>query len=63
MLIIPDLRPTLPGIMNFNAAGTIFQQGGQAWCVTAPFLAGCVGCKPVTRGVAQEANAFWQIFF
>ena len=26
-----------------SGAGTIFQQGGQAWCVTQPFQAGGVG--------------------
>ena len=44
-------------------AGTIFQQGGQAWCVTQPFPAGVWRrCKPPggVRGRAPEANAFWQ---
>ena len=26
-----------------SGAGTIFQQGGQAWCVTQPFPAGVCG--------------------
>ena len=27
----------------YSGAGTIFQQGGQAWCVTQPFPAGVLG--------------------
>ena len=64
----PDLPspypfPPLPLPPLPSGAGTIFQQGGQAWCVTQPFPAGGSGrCESLsgTRGRAPEANAFWQ---
>ena len=38
-----------------RGAGTIFQEGGQAWCVTQPFPAGVWGrCKPPRRGPGQS---------
>ena len=40
-----------------SGAGTIFQQGGQAWCVTQPFPAGGLGLGAV-RGKRILATIF-----
>ena len=53
--------------LSGSGAGTIFQQGGQAWCVTQPFQVGGVGgavSHPSgVRGRTPEANASWQQLF
>ena len=56
------------GFVIASGAGTIFQQGGQAWCVWPNlFQLGCGGAvyKPPggVRGRAPEANAFWKQSF
>ena len=46
-----------PVTVSSSGAGTISQQGGQAWCVTQPFQAGVWGhCKPPPHAAGSGAE-------
>ena len=47
-------RDVAGGHSRGGGAGTIFQQGGQAWCVTQPFPAGGLGAVRPQAGPGAE---------